>query len=98
MIHYSCDLCGRNLDPEQEARYTVKIEVELACDVTSDEAEDDRDHLLELSTMLEQLDDEAVADAAPQRMHFDLCCDCRQRFVRSPLGKELGKQLDFSNN
>jgi hypothetical protein len=31
-------------------------------------------------------------------MRFDLCDDCRRRFVRNPLGIKSGKTLDFSQN
>ena len=32
MIHYSCDLCKRLIDPEDDLRYVVKIEVYAAVD------------------------------------------------------------------
>ena len=34
MIHYSCDRCGRAIDPKEELRYVVRVEVEA---VTEDE-------------------------------------------------------------
>ena len=45
MIHYTCDLCKRELDCEDSLRYVVKMEVYAAFDPSAlDEAEDDRDH------------------------------------------------------
>jgi hypothetical protein len=30
MIHYTCDRCKREIDPEQELRYVVKLEIQAA--------------------------------------------------------------------
>ena len=60
MIHYSCDLCKRPLDPEDDLRYVVKLEVYAACDpMEMDDTDDDRDNLQEIHEILEQLDDAA---------------------------------------
>ncbi len=29
---------------------------------------------------------------------FDLCPECRKKFVKHPLGREASKQFDFSKN
>ena len=49
MIRYSCDLCKRDLDAEEDLRYVVKMEVYAAFNPLAGEEEDeDRDHLQEL--------------------------------------------------
>jgi hypothetical protein len=103
MIHYSCDRCGRPIEPQDELRYIVRIEVEVVMapidgDVVED---DDRDHLMELHEILERADDAAdpaIGDDVYQRRRYDLCCECHRKFIRNPVGKDSAKQLDFSNN
>jgi hypothetical protein len=64
MIHFTCDRCKRVIDPEQELRYVVRMEIEAAMDpIHESEPADDRDHLLEIDEILERVDTEqAVAD------------------------------------
>ena len=60
MIRYSCDLCKRELDPQDDLRYVVKMEVYAAFDpAATDGDEDDRDHLEEIQDILERLEDSA---------------------------------------
>ncbi len=101
MIHYTCDCCKRRIDPTNELRYIVRLEVYAALDPLEDEADDDRDHLLEIQEVLERLDDpceEEVCDEVYQQKRFDLCSECRQQFVRDPLGRPTASQLNFSQN
>ena len=101
MIHYTCDLCRRELDPEEDLRYVVKIEVCAAFDPVVSEEEGDRDHLGEIQDLLERLEDtenDQIGDDVYQRLRFDLCPECRRRFGKNPLGRETTKAHDFSNN
>ncbi len=102
MIRYSCDLCKCEIDSKLDLRYVVRIEVAAAMSpLELDEAEDDRDHLLEMHEILERLDDadsDDIADDIYQNMRFDLCAKCRQKFVKSPLGRDMLPQLNFSKN
>jgi len=108
MIHYSCDLCKRLIDPEEDLRYVVKIEVYAAVDpVEGDQngadshADDDRDHLQEMQEILQRMDDtgsDAVGDDVYQQLRFDLCPECRKKFAKNPLGRESSKHFDFSKN
>jgi len=101
MIRYSCDLCKRDLDPAEDLRYVVKIEVYAAFDPVATEEEDDRDHLQEIQDILERRDDsesEYVGDDVYQQLRFDLCPECRRRFIKSPLGREAVKAVGFSEN
>jgi hypothetical protein len=103
MIHYSCDRCGRPIDPRNELRYTVRMEVEAVMEPADGDVvdEEDRDHLMELHEILERAEDAAdpqIGDDVYQRQRFDLCCECHRRFIRNPLGSDGARQLDFSNN
>jgi hypothetical protein len=102
MIRYTCDVCHRELDPEEELRYVVKMEVYAAFDPTAVcEDDDDRDHLQEIQDILERIEDaedERIGDDVYQQMRFDLCAECRKKFLTNPLGREVAKAFDFSEN
>ena len=102
MIRYSCDLCKRELDSKVHLRYVVKIEVYAAYDPeTTSEDENDRDHLQEIQDILECLedaDDDQIGNDVYQQMRFDLCPECRKKFLQNPLGRETAKAFGFSSN
>ena len=101
MIHYTCDVCKRELDPKEDLRYVVKIEIAAAFDPVVDEEEDDRDHLQEIQDLLEHLQDTEsshIGDEVYQELRFDLCPECRKRFIKNPLGREVAKLCEFSEN
>jgi hypothetical protein len=99
MIQYSCDLCKRPLDPEDDLRYVVKLEVYAAFDRV--EMDDDADNLQEIHEILERMDEtnsDQLGDDVYQQLRFDLCPECRKKFLRNPLGRKLIEQFDFSPN
>jgi len=101
MIRYTCDVCKRELDPQRDLRYVVKMEVYAAFDPIAADEEDDRDHLQEIQEILERLEDadnDQIGDDVYQQLRFDLCPECRKRFLKNPLGQEVGKVFDFSEN
>lgn len=103
MIHFSCDRCGRPIDSQDELRYVVRLEIEAVMEPLEGDALDDhdRDHLMELHEILERADDAAnplIGEGVYLRKRFDLCCDCHRKFVKNPMGKEVVKQHDFSQN
>jgi hypothetical protein len=102
MIRYSCDLCGRELDPQDDLRYVVKIEVFAAFDpAATDAADDDCDHLEEIQDILERMEESAsdqIGDDVYQQLRFDLCPECRKKFAKNPLGRETAKAFGFSSN
>jgi len=101
MIHYTCDCCKRRIDSADELRYIVRLEVYAALDPMEDEADDDRDHLQEIQEVLERLDDPQELDVCDEVYHqkrFDLCSECRRRFVQDPLGRPSPSQFNFSQN
>jgi hypothetical protein len=102
MIRYSCDLCKRELHAEDDLRYVVKIEVYAAFDpAASGINEDDRDHLEEIQDILERmddLDDDQLGEDIYQQLRFDLCPECRKKFLKNPLARETAKAFGFSSN
>ncbi|MEN6459578.1 MAG: hypothetical protein ABFC63_11695 [Thermoguttaceae bacterium] len=102
MIRYSCDLCKRELDSHDDLRYVVKMEIYAAFDPTGANVEDeDRDHLEEIQDILEGLEDsdsDEVGDDVYQQLRFDLCPECRKKFVKNPLGRKPAKAFGFSSN
>ena len=91
MVHYTCDLCGKELRAGAEARYILKIETSAAQDpaeLTAADLEDD--HLEVIGAMLQEMEDGETADlpATNKKLQYDLCADCHQRYLRDPLGKK----------
>lgn len=100
MIHYSCDRCHRKIDA-QEIRYSVRIQIQAALDPDEPDMDDDRDHLVELKGILDQLEDadyEEISQTAYQRCHYDLCTECHRQFVKNPLSMDSSANLEFSDN
>lgn len=102
MLHVTCDLCGKDLHPEIDRRYVVKIEVYAAhdpCQLTEDDL--DEDHMEAISEVLR--DEEVLADPdeeqpAHKNLRFDLCPACQKKFLRDPLNRETDHSFDFSEN
>ncbi len=101
MIHHSCDCCKRVLQSD-DLRYVVKMEVYAAFDAQlSSDSDDDRDHLQEIQEILQSADDAAdpqIGSDVYEQLRFDLCADCRKKFIKHPLPRELSKQFEFSKN
>lgn len=99
MIHFTCDCCKRLIDLEHEVRYIVRMEVFAAADSGDSSVDDDRDYLQEIEDMLTHDEaDEALEETVYQQARFDLCGECRDRFVNNPLGRIASVELGFSNN
>ena len=101
MLHFSCDRCKRVIDPDRDVRYTLRLEVHAVMDGMEDDAEDDRDHLLEIQEILERLDDsesELIGEDVYQRQRFDLCPECYRKYIKNPVGHEPAAQIGFSQN
>ena len=101
MIHYSCDCCKRTLDAD-DLRYVVKMEVYAAIDPAAmDDMDDDQDHLQEIQEILQRAGDAVdpqIGDDVYEQLRFDLCPECRKKFLKNPLGRDGAKQFDFSKN
>lgn len=99
MIHFTCDCCKRLIDLEHEIRYIVRMEVFAAADAGDVAMDDDRDYLQEIEDMLSHDDAAGELDGEVyQHARFDLCAECRERFINNPLGRIAAVELGFSNN
>ena len=103
MLHVTCDLCGKELRPGEDHHYVVKLEVFAAHDPAEiTEADLDDDHMEAVSQLLRDMEDSAedlgLAEPLTQHLRYDLCPECRSRFLRDPLGKETAQKFDFSKN
>ncbi|MAT72387.1 MAG: hypothetical protein CMJ58_23025 [Planctomycetaceae bacterium] len=100
MIHYTCDGCGRTIDSCNEMRHVVRVEVYAALDPSEDELDDDRDHLQEIQDLLERLDDDedSLGQEVYHQQRYDLCGECRRRYVKNPLGRLAPEHFGFSQN
>ena len=100
MMHFSCDLCGKQMLSGSRSRYVVKMEVYAANDPAEITEEDlDADHLEEVSQILS--DDEAAGEDIPpafKKLRYDLCQSCHKKFLSDPLGRESAQKFDFSEN
>jgi hypothetical protein len=102
MIHYTCDACKRELC-DDEARYVVRLEVYAARDpLEADQVDSDRDHLEEIGEILQRMDEiddsDLIGDDVYQHRRYDLCSECRKKFLLNPLKTEFLGELHFSQN
>ena len=99
MLHFSCDLCGRQLG---DRRFVAKLEVYAAFDPEELNEDDlDADHLQEISELIEEMEisgNSELEDCGSKSFRFDLCPDCHQKFVQDPLGRDALSRLNFSEN
>lgn len=107
MIHYTCDRCRTPIDPTEDLRYVIRIQVQCVDDGSLDVTSDgDLDPLSELHHTLENQEPErlpaadmSAADATDDKLaQYDLCGHCYQRFIRNPLGRDTKPAFQFSNN
>lgn len=102
MVHFTCDLCGKDLTASGDPRFVVKISAYAGFDpnqITEDDLDDD--HMEAISELLRH-DHEmhGPEQESPnfKGFRFDLCPACHGRFLKDPLGRELLRSLDFSPN
>jgi hypothetical protein len=101
MNQFFCDCCKRPIHSQRELRYVVRVEVYAALETIDNEADDERDHLHEIQDILERLDDAEdaeIGDDVYYQKRYDLCSECRARYVQNPLGRAVMQELGFSQN
>ena len=103
MIQYVCDRCKCTLDPKHELSYVVRMEVYAAPGDADATVDDDRDYLEDIHDILERLDDSDPDDRqlssdTYQKLRFDLCRDCAQRYLQDPFGRRTAGHLDYSKS
>jgi hypothetical protein len=77
------------------------MEIYAAFDPAAVDNDDDRDHLEEIQDILERIEDapgDEIGDEVYQQMRFDLCPECRKKFILNPLRRETAKAFGFSAN
>jgi hypothetical protein len=102
MLHVTCDLCGKELGTGGD-HFVVKIEVFAALDPGEiTEADLEEDHMEVVSQMLQDMDDDVAGadrlEPASHQFRYDMCPECRKRFIRDPLNKDAAQKFDFSEN
>ena len=99
MLHYSCDLCGKDMTDGADGRYVLNMEVFAAHDPAEiTDADLGDDHLEEMGQLLRECDDTELEPApAYKKLRYDLCPACHLKFLADPLGRESQK-FDFSEN
>ncbi|MFN0197013.1 MAG: hypothetical protein ACKVT0_09720 [Planctomycetaceae bacterium] len=99
MLHFTCDLCGQ---PMSDHRYVVKLSVYPAFDPDEITAEDiEPDQLQLVSDTIEQMETSGqteLEDCGTKSFRFDICPECRKRYLKDPLARESGRRLKFSQN
>jgi hypothetical protein len=100
MVLISCDLCGKEIQPELGKYFVVRMEVlqRGQTELIEDDLTDD--NLEAVSQLLQASEDEELGfEEVPPRqtLKFDLCPACRAKFVKDPLNREA-YSLDFSSN
>ena len=103
MVHFTCDLCGKDLSASGEPRFVVKVEILPGFDPNQVREEDLEDDPMEAVADLIRRDEDAGADGAeaeaiPRGFRFDLCPKCRSKFLKDPLNRETVRSFDFSQN
>jgi DNA polymerase III epsilon subunit-like protein len=102
MVHFTCDLCGKDLSNPGDGRYVVRIEAFPGFDPTEIREDDLDDDPMEAVAQILQRDEALLSEdlAAPlnKGFRFDLCPSCHRKFVKDPLGKDVIRSFNFSKN
>lgn len=99
MVHFKCDLCGRDLTADGDPRFVVRINAYPGADPDRITDEDlDEDHMEQIAELLRR-DEPLDCDAASgcRSFRFDLCPCCMKKYVDDPLGRDLSRVGDFSD-
>lgn len=99
MLHFSCDVCGKDMTPGGAGRFVVRLEAYPAdASAGLTDADLDPDHVEEVARLLAEQEEGGVAPPpARLKQRFDLCPDCYGKFAADPLGREK-LEFDFSPN
>jgi hypothetical protein len=100
MVHFTCDLCGKDLTATGENRYVVKIEAFASFDPTEITEDDlDEDHMEEISQILQDGScPEELDTPLFKGFRYDLCPSCHGRYIKDPLSRDVLRSLNFSEN
>ena len=99
--YYTCDVCQRVLDPDDDVRYSLRIAASSDADDRDGKIDHDRDYLEEMDDQLESagsFDEAPLGGNGEEPVEYDLCSECRQRFSLQPPETRVVQSLDFSEN
>ena len=84
-----CDVCGEGLLLKSNVRYVVKVEVYAAYDpleiTEEDLAQANQENWEKLLEELRHVDPDKATSQIYVSFKYDLCRDCRMRYVEDPL-------------
>lgn len=86
MIRYTCDKCGTEMS-ERDPRYEARVDAGPVYEESTDLFEEMEFTEESLTDMMERLDREAWQDNSGGSFRFDLCENCYNEFISSPLLK-----------
>ena len=101
MIHYSCDRCKREIDPDHDLRYVIRVDMEAATDRENRLEGPSEDQLSELDELLDNADlfgNDPMGGGTHVSHRYDLCLHCYRHFCKDPLGREASLPFGFSKN
>ena len=103
MLHFSCDICSKDLTPNGTPRYVVNMEAFAATEAAQLTDEDmDADHIDEMAQLLNAIElgeeDPPELPPANKKLRFDMCPVCYRKFLKDPLGRDAATRFDFSEN
>ena len=102
MVHFTCDLCGKEMSTRDRDRYVALVEIRPTNpgdELTEEDLEED--NLAEVSKLLKHCEatgQDPFEDAAPVRNRYDLCGACRDKVLKSPFNCQPVAKLNFSDN
>ena len=106
MVHFTCDLCGKDLTHAGDPRYVVKIAAYAGFDpnqITEDDLDDD--HMEQVADLLRREEEEGgnghptdLDAPAYKGFRYDLCPSCHSRFLKDPLNRSAMRVLNYSEN
>lgn len=102
MIHFTCDVCGKEMHASDKDRFVLRIELRPAKDgFELTEADIDDDNLQKVSEILKEKEKschEDFDDSAPVQNRYDLCPSCRDKFLKNPFSCQAAPNFNFSEN
>ena len=102
MIHFTCDMCGKELLEGDRDHYVARIEIRAANDSFELTEEDlESDNLEKVSQLLKDSEangQEPYDECIPVTMRIDLCTKCRGKILKDPFNAHAISNFDFSKN
>ncbi|QEL14466.1 hypothetical protein [Limnoglobus roseus] len=110
---FSCDVCGKTLNPDTDPRFVWKVEGSPVSEeleptvLEEDDLEADEDSVESMDELLLEREGQSEADDARDtaemlpvcvRRAYDICGTCYLKLVNDPLGLESRKARPFSRN